>query len=46
MVVDTIPVELKRSYMVWSWFVYVLAANLLLVIPPAVGRRLVEPAAH
>ncbi|CDL09930.1 Sensor protein PhoQ [Klebsiella pneumoniae IS43] len=32
-VVDTIPVELKRSYMVWSWFVYVLAANLLLVIP-------------
>jgi len=32
-VIDTIPVELKRSYMVWSWFVYVLAANLLLVIP-------------
>ncbi|ESJ62643.1 sensor protein PhoQ [Salmonella enterica subsp. enterica serovar Manhattan str. CFSAN001078] len=32
-VVDTIPIELKRSYMVWSWFVYVLAANLLLVIP-------------
>lgn len=32
-VVDTIPVELKRSYMVWSWFVYVLAANLLLVLP-------------
>mgnify|MGYP000961872891 FL=1 len=32
-VVDTIPVELKRSYMVWNWFVYVLAANLLLVIP-------------
>ncbi|WP_230351767.1 two-component system sensor histidine kinase PhoQ [Lelliottia sp. WAP21] len=32
-VVDTIPVELKRSYKVWSWFVYVLAANLLLVIP-------------
>ena len=28
-VIDTIPVELKRSYMVWSWFVYVLAANLL-----------------
>ncbi|UMX80532.1 hypothetical protein MJ575_11695 [Klebsiella pneumoniae] len=21
-VVDTIPVELKRSYMVWSWFVW------------------------
>ena len=32
-VVDTVPVELKRSYMVWSWFVYVLIANLLLVIP-------------
>lgn len=32
-VVDTIPIELKRSYMVWSWFVYVLAANLLLVVP-------------
>ncbi len=32
-VVDTIPVELKRSYMVWGWFIYVLAANLLLVIP-------------
>ncbi|SFQ97808.1 MULTISPECIES: two-component system sensor histidine kinase PhoQ [unclassified Enterobacter] len=32
-VIDTIPIELKRSYMVWSWFIYVLAANLLLVIP-------------
>ncbi len=32
-VIDTIPVELKRSYTVWNWFVYVLAANLLLVIP-------------
>lgn len=32
-VIDNIPIELKRSYMVWSWFVYVLAANLLLVIP-------------
>lgn len=31
--VDTIPLELKRSYMVWSWFVYVLLANLLLVVP-------------
>lgn len=31
--VDTIPIELKRSYMVWNWFVYVLLANLLLVIP-------------
>ena len=44
-VVDTIPVELKRSYMVWSWFVYVLAANLLLVIP-CCGSPPVEPAAH
>ena len=32
-VVDTIPIELKQSYMVWSWFSYVVAANLLLVIP-------------
>src|SRR5699024_9342420 len=32
-VVDTIPVELERSYMVWSWFSYVLAADLLPVIP-------------
>ncbi len=32
-VVDTIPIELKRSYKVWSWFIYVLLANLLLVIP-------------
>jgi len=32
-VIDTIPVELKQSYMVWNWFVYVLVANLLLVIP-------------
>ncbi|MDF7760967.1 two-component system sensor histidine kinase PhoQ [Kosakonia cowanii] len=32
-VVDTIPIELKRSYMVWNWFIYVLSANLLLVIP-------------
>ncbi len=31
--VDTIPIELKRSYMVWSWFIYVLLANLLLVVP-------------
>lgn len=31
--VDTIPIELKRSYMVWNWFIYVLLANLLLVIP-------------
>ncbi len=32
-VIDTIPIELKRSWMVWSWFIYVLLANLLLVIP-------------
>ncbi|SCC49978.1 two-component system sensor histidine kinase PhoQ [Kosakonia oryziphila] len=32
-VVDTIPVELNRSNMVWNWFIYVLAANLLLVVP-------------
>jgi Signal transduction histidine kinase len=32
-VIDTIPIELKRSYMVWNWFIYVLAANLLLVVP-------------
>ncbi len=32
-VIDTIPIELKQSYMVWNWFVYVLVANLLLVIP-------------
>lgn len=32
-VVDTIPGELKRSYMVWSWLIHVLLANLLLVVP-------------
>ncbi|MGV7093667.1 two-component system sensor histidine kinase PhoQ [Siccibacter turicensis] len=32
-VVDTIPVELKRSYRVWDWFIYVLIANLMLVVP-------------
>ena len=32
-VVDTIPMELKGSYTVWNWFIYVLIANLLLVIP-------------
>lgn len=31
-VVDIILVEFKCSYMVWSWFVYVLVVNLLLVI--------------
>lgn len=31
--IDTIPMELKQSYMVWSWFIYVVLANLLLVIP-------------
>lgn len=32
-VIDTIPIELKRSYVVWDWFIYVLLANLLLVVP-------------
>ena len=32
-VVDSIPQELQHSDVVWSWFSYVLAANLLLVIP-------------
>ncbi|MRT13575.1 two-component system sensor histidine kinase PhoQ [Enterobacteriaceae bacterium RIT711] len=32
-VVDTIPIELKRSYTVWSLFTCVFLANLLLVIP-------------
>lgn len=32
-IIDTIPVELKSSYMVWNWFLYVLIANFLLVIP-------------
>lgn len=32
-VVDSIPQELQHSDVVWLWFSYVLAANLLLVIP-------------
>jgi two-component system sensor histidine kinase PhoQ len=32
-VVDTIPSELKHSYIVWNWFFYVMIANLLLVLP-------------
>lgn len=32
-VVDSIPQELQHSNVVWMWFSYVLAANLLLVIP-------------
>lgn len=32
-VVDSIPQELQHSDVVWSWFSYVLAANLLLIIP-------------
>jgi len=32
-VVDSIPQELQHSDVVWSWFSYVLAANLILVIP-------------
>ena len=43
-VVDTIPVELKRSYGV-ELVCHVLAANLLLVIP-CCGSPPVEPAAH
>ncbi len=45
-VVDTIPVELKSSYMVWSWFIYVLSANLLLVIPLLWVAALVEFTPH
>ncbi len=32
-VVDSIPQELQHSDVVWSWFSYVLLANLLLIIP-------------
>ncbi len=32
-VVDSIPQELQHSDVVWSWFSYVLAANLILIIP-------------
>lgn len=32
-VVDTVPQELQRTELVWSWFSYVLIANLLLVLP-------------
>ena len=32
-VVDSIPQELQHSDVVWSWFSYVLAVNLLLIIP-------------
>lgn len=32
-VIDTIPMELKRSNVVWAWFFYVFMANLLLVVP-------------
>ncbi|BDH46247.1 virulence sensor histidine kinase PhoQ [Salmonella enterica subsp. enterica serovar Choleraesuis] len=32
-VIDSIPMELKHSYVVWDWFIYVLIANLLLVVP-------------
>ncbi|KHE03458.1 two-component system sensor histidine kinase PhoQ [Pantoea sp. BS_4] len=32
-VVDTIPQELQHSDVVWSWFSYVLAANLILIVP-------------
>ena len=32
-VVDSIPQELQHSDVVWSWFSYVLLANLLLIVP-------------
>lgn len=32
-VVDSVPQELQHSDLVWSWFNFVLGANLLLVIP-------------
>lgn len=32
-IVDTIPIELKHSEIVWDWFLYVIIANLLLVLP-------------
>lgn len=32
-VVDTIPQELQHSDVVWSWFVYVLIANIIVIIP-------------
>ncbi|MBV4412078.1 two-component system sensor histidine kinase PhoQ [Enterobacteriaceae bacterium YMB-R22] len=32
-VVDIIPGELNRAYRVWNWLIYILLANLLLVIP-------------
>lgn len=32
-VVDSIPQELQRSDVVWSWFSYVLVVNLLMIFP-------------
>lgn len=32
-VVDTIPQELQHSDVVWSWFFYVLIANIILIVP-------------
>ena len=32
-VVDSIPQELQHSDVVWSWFVYVLIANVIFIIP-------------
>lgn len=32
-VIDTVPDELKQAHQVWNWFIYVVIANLLLVIP-------------
>ncbi len=45
-VVDTIPVELKRSYMVLELVCLMSGRQPAAGDPPAVGRRLVEPAAH
>lgn len=44
-VVDTIPIELKSSYMVWSWFIYVLGQSIV-SNSFAVGRSLVEFTSH
>ena len=32
-VIDSIPQELQHSDVVWSWFSYVLAVNLILIVP-------------
>ncbi|XNM48794.1 hypothetical protein ACLK17_07045 [Escherichia coli] len=45
-VVDTIPVELKSSYMVWSWLIYVLLAESAVRIPLLWVAALVEFTPH